>query len=415
MLTSEELISLLDNERKKFALLLSLARILFAIVFFIYVYYLVSMMPEGLLRVSNFLLLLDLLKKVMILLVILIIGVLLMPIFMMIGVGEEQSAINSIFIAFAALLVNVDIELFLSGQFLSELQREFSENILTIVSSIAILVFIIAGLLFIGFLRRGALEYLLASLYILFVTILFSALFTTYTFVPIEDFNKLFTVEGITVFLSSKQVVFFILTFVVIEIAQFISYVNAQFLPLSERLSRIINQVKRLNKVEEKEKLETIGIERERELGEKRFLEIISPLGLSIIRDAFEGYAFLGEGTTMFINAKLKAYTDYISRKREDLLVSISGLKALPKLSPILFSMFFSLVSKIIASIVLIFVSLLLLSILVNNLGGGIIIELTRIEAFIFANFAVLSLVYVVVHYLSPRIKRRYQKIITEI
>jgi len=70
---------------------------------------------------------------------------------------------------------------------------------------------------------------------------------------------------------------------------------------------------------------------------------------------------------------------------------------------------------KIIGGIVVILMALYLLTYILGKIGEGQIVEMSRIEAYIFANFAVLALMYVLIVILGARLKMRRLRAIKEI
>jgi len=402
------------NRRRDLLILLNIFRVTVIIIFIATIYYLLLLIPEELAEVKNIVLVVSIVKDLIVVGLVFLVFIVIIPSFGRMDQYIYTRLLFSILITYILSLIGVDPSLLAGGDYIGYIIRSVTENAYSIVYGATLIALIISGILFIGFIRRGTLELLLVFLLVTYLMLIFSSLFTQFSFSNSETLTNFFTVKGIIDFLSSSHMIFFILTFVLVEVGQVFSFVCMYTIPLSDRFNRIVRQMERIERVTrvEEKKIETSLVGSP---GEKRFLEVISPLAKSIIRDAYEGYAFLGEGTSFFVSAKLKAYTDAMTKKDQNFMLRIAGLFAAPGIASIIVSLVVLMLVKIIGGIVVILMALYLLTYILGKIGEGQIVEMSRIEAYIFANFAVLALMYVLIVILGVRLKMRRLRAIKEI
>ena len=381
------------------------------IIFGIVVYYFLSLIPENVFSVWNLILVIRVLKEIIVLAMVVTLYFIIFQSVKEIKYGISAKVYVIVFLSNIATIFGVDPSFMLNANyFYNHIVNSLSQP-LNFIFGLTFLVFIISSILILGFIRRGSLELLFTLLIIMYLDLIFLALFTQ--IFRLEGLSQidLTNISSIIRVLLSREILFFVLSFILVEFGQIYAFFYSYARPLSDRLERLVAQLERVERAVGEERVRR----RARTVEEMKVREVLSPLARSIIKDAFEGYAFLGEGTSLFISAKLKSYVRRMSEKVNNYFESIAGVLATPKVSTIIGSLILSFLTKVASGLLIVVGSAYILLFVLNRLGGGTIIEMGRIEAYIYVNIALISLVYIIVLILSYRLKLSKREEVREI
>lgn len=391
----------INKVNKKFKVLLLLLQSIVLLIFGVVIYYYLLLIPGNIFSASNLVLVLRVFKEIIIFALAMILYFLIFQ-----SVKRGNSAVSAkiyiiVFLSNIATLFGIDPAFILDpNYFYNHIISAFSQPF-DLIFGVTFLVFIVSCLLILGFLRRGSLELLFTLLIIMYLNLIFLGLFTQFFELREISNLELTNINSIIAIFLSRGILFFVISFILVELGQVYAFFYSYAKPLSNRLERLIRQLKRVESISERESAES----RIRSIEGMKFTEILSPLAKSIIRDAFEGYAFLGEGTSIFVSAKLKSYVERMREKMSNYFESISGVLAAPKVSTIIVSLITTFLMKIGMGLLVVIGSAYISLFILNRLGGGSIIEMKRIEAYVYVNIAIISLIYVLVSVLSYRLK----------
>jgi len=391
----------INKVNKKLKMSLWVLQFIVLFLFGIVVYYFLLLIPENVFSVWNLILVIRVFKEIIVLALVIILYYLIFQ-----SVKEADQAVSAkiyiiVFLSNIATIFGVDPSFILDATyFYNHIINSFSQPF-SFIFGVTFLVFIISSILILGFVRRGSLELLFTLLIIMYIDLIFLGLFTQiFRFEGMSNL-ELTNINSIISVLLSREILFFVISFILVEFGQVYAFFYSYAKPLSNRLERLIAQLERVERVVEREhvKARTGSIE-----GTK-VIEVLSPLAKSIIRDAFEGYAFLGEGTSIFVSAKLKSYVKRMHGKMSNYFESISGVLATPKITTIIGSLILTFLTKVGMGLLIVVGSAYALLFVLNRLGGGLIVEMNRIEAYVYVNIAIVSLMYLIALALSYRLK----------
>lgn len=410
MSSTDYLISI-SKEKRRLETYLLVLQVIILFIFGLVVYYFWSMIPGYVFSISNVILVIRTIKEIIVLGIAVIVYFLVYQ-----SIKEASPTVISetyviIFLTNIALIFGVDPAfMFNANVFYNHIIVAFNKPF-NFIYGLTFLVFMISSALILGFIRRGSLELLFTLLIIMYLDVIFLGLFTeVFRFENISSLD-LMNMSAIIRVLSTHEILFFVITFILVEFGQVYAFFYSYAKPLSDRLGRLIAQLERVERAVAKKP----GRELTRGIEETKIVEFLSPLAKSIIRDAYEGYAFLGEGTSVYVSAKLKSYVKRMREKRDDFFESIAGVLATPKVATIIISLLLSFLTKIGAGLLLVVAAAYLLLTVSNRIGEGSIVEMGRVEAYVYINLAIIALIYLITLFLSLRYKFREREDIKEI
>ncbi|MHA1616102.1 MAG: hypothetical protein ACTSX9_02210 [Candidatus Njordarchaeales archaeon] len=267
------------------------------------------------------------------------------------------------------------------------------QHYLEMLEATVLILIILATLTIIGFSRTLRYEKLLnACLLVLFAYILgvmFTPTLSLEEF-PYTSIQSVFSLEGITTLLSLREIIFILYFFIYVELSAHLAYAAQQLNAIAEKHKRISRQLTRIQKESSKGAKIEISLP-------QNFTEILSPLATTILRDAYEGYAFLGEGTSLYVTSKVIGYIEEMSKKRPEIIPQITGRKLVSSTLRFLgYVLLPSLILRIFFGIFVIISSFLVAAQIIARLASGYIFESTLIQSFVYATLAVMSLAYII-------------------
>ncbi len=405
-MNTEELLKLLRKKRREIDAIVFIMRVLLATLFAIFYYLLITyFLTLQFFSLINLAYIVRFLK-----IIIIILSAFLIASFAMFSSRSYSSELHYLLLLIAITTIlsfilglsDEDIRLLMDYEALSEFLKS---NLISIVYGAMLVLFIVSMLLTIGFLRRGMLDHLITSMLLIYFAIIGIFLFSPNLIFAIK-LEDLFTLRGILHTLLSLQFLPFLLTFLILEIGQFFNSIHASLIPLKNRFKRMENQLRRVERAQR----EITGIIGHEEFAiRRRIIEVLSPLISSIIRDAYEGYAFLGEGTALYVDSKVKAYVEFSAKKDELFLIRVAGLHVDPLTKSMFLSLIISLLGRIIMTIGVLFTAFFLLGILLQT-NFSKVYEMNRFEAYVFMIFVVLILAYFMIMLIERLMRKRLEK-----
>ncbi len=410
-MSGNEYLTGINKVKNKLRMSLYFLQAITLIIFVFVIYYFLSLIPEGVFSLDYVILVIRTVKEIIVLALVVIVYYIIYQSIRKFDPATSVEIYIAVFLSNIAIIFGIDPNYALDANaFYNHIASAFNQPF-NLIFGFTSLVFIISSILIIGFIRRGSLESLFTLLIIMYFDLIFLGLFT-----------EVFHIEGVSGFeftsiinviriLSTQEILFFVITFILVEFGQVYAFFYSYAKPLSDRLERLIAQLGRVERIVERERMQP----RERKLEETKFIEVLSPLAKSIIRDAYEGYAFLGEGTSLYVSAKLKSYVKRMQEKSSDFFESISGVLATPKVITIIMSLLLSFFTKVAIGLIVVVGSTYLLLFVLSRLGGGTIVEMNRVEAYVYVNIALISLIYLAVLIMSFRLKFKRREDIREL
>jgi len=262
-----------------------------------------------------------------------------------------------------------------------------------------------ATLMILGFSRTLKYEKLLNACLLILFSYILGVLFSPYV-TPELTCYSLLSLTSLPSFLhnlfTDRTALFIIYFFMYVEIAAHLSYAAHQLNTIANRHSRIARQLGMISvQAKEKERIKGLRVS-------KRFMEILSPLATIILRDAYEGYAFLGEGTSLYMSSKILSYLEEFAKKSPDEVNRITGRELFSStLRYLLLILLPSLIIRLFFGVVMVIGSFLLAIYVLTNIAQGYIYETTLVQSFLYATLAFASFIYVLTTAISHTFQKR--------
>jgi len=372
-----------EREAIKYSQLRVILEIVMALLVYGFVALILSSFPPGSLSLNSLILIIDLLK----LLLYYLIALFLTFAVIISAIGSTTNLSFAVYAGFiiAGLLIGISPELLPGIENPGVILQNISVK--EIVYSGILFGIIIVGLLLLGFLRKGSLENLLYALLILYFGIIFAFI---YSGADALGFQKVEELSQIYKLIFSKSFLLFFISFAMFELGGTYSQLSSQLKYISERTKRVLRQLARVYEVHEKiEK----PIEKPAEIERSELFIKLSPLAATMLRDAYEGYAFLGEGTQLYVTSKLKSYVEFEINKDETLLDKILGQQISAHFS--ILSTIIVLILKLFITAGLMIVAFYITSYMITNIGYGLILETKSSLSFIVATYFIIFVFYI--------------------
>lgn len=372
-----------EREALKYSQLKILLETVMAFLVYGFVALILSSFPPGSLSLNNLILIIDLLK----LLFYYLIALLLTLAVIISAIGTKTDLSLAVYAGFiiAGLLISMSPELLPGIENPGIILQNISVE--EIIYSGILFGIIIVGLLLLGFLRKGNLENLLYALLILYFGIIFAFIYSgadALGFQRVEELNQIYKL------IFSRSFLLFFISFAMFELGGTYSQLSSQLKYISERTKRVLRQLSRVYEVHEKKEEH---IEKTAEIERPELFIKLSPLAAVMLKDAYEGYAFLGEGTQLYVTSKLKSYVEFEINKDETLLDKILGQQITAHFS--ILSTIIVLALKLLMTAGLMIVAFYVTSYMITNIGYGLLVETQSSLSFIIATYFIIFVFYI--------------------
>jgi len=312
--------------------------------------------------------------------------------------GGSAVVMPLVIIAYIGSFLNFDIGYI---EFIHNPFSFFIENSTDLLNSFFIVMVLVVILLGVGFIRTGKYNYTLWSFLAIITLIIVAFIFDLTVFSP-EDFAV--DLSDPLAILYSKYFYLILFLYFFLEITSLASYFSIFIMPTIEKFQRISRSISLLRVKETSKRVLTE--EKIIKKRPKKLVESLSPVAAGFLKDAYAGYAFLGEGSAAYISAKLRAYFDFTAKKNPEIIERISGLSTIRGISQFIARTSGFMILKLLLAIPITYVAFLSPTI-ISLLFPSEIVEIASTETIVFTAF----LFGLIVFWFSDFLFSRYKKL----
>lgn len=301
-------------KKKRYSKIVLTFKTLSFFLFLLLLYTLVHTLSTEILRLKNLLFVLRFLKAILVSFLILLFGFASS----LLGGGELFTKV---------ILISILTSIFFSDVSLASPLAFLQGNISLLISGIILLLLLLVFLYGIGFIKTGEYEYVLWSFLLVLVTIVLGILF-----LPFQLNIPNFKVGNLSAVISSPLFLFLMALYFFLVVGEQLSYFSTIVVPISRRVERISSKVMQMERLGKIERGGGTSREKRVEAEKKSLVEQLSSLPMATLKDAYKGYSFAGQSTSLFITSKLKSFIESQREEKPDLLESLAGRASLPSL-----------------------------------------------------------------------------------